>query len=209
MRKCSRILIRDPTIQWRNESWEYWVSKDSANNHKLARSLKICYKLALLGSITAKILWIWCSHFNQQTSYGWPSSLQWRLRPFAIKELDPPKKISLPSLMDSSFSFFTFCLSVLWPEGVCSQRQESARTAIQMLSWLQIPAGGSTTHQTWDPPRKPAFKEWLTQQRGCLENILAQQQNRTQTLMIQWRKCKPAERDMFLNRVTIQSLSTS
>lgn len=68
-RPGSRILTPDPSIQWRNEWWEYWVSKDPANNHKLARSLKICYKLALLGSITEKVLWIWYPF--QLTNFSW------------------------------------------------------------------------------------------------------------------------------------------
>lgn len=45
-------------------------------------------------------------------------------------------------------SFFTFCNSVLWPEGVHSQAHELAPIAIQMLSQLLIPAGWLIRHGT-------------------------------------------------------------
>lgn len=48
VKRTGRILTPDALIQ-RRGSWTYWVSKDPANNHQRTRSLKICYKLDLLG----------------------------------------------------------------------------------------------------------------------------------------------------------------
>lgn len=91
--------------------------------------------------------------------------------------------------MDSSFSFSTFCFSVLWPEG-CAARAKSLHARLFKCfpdcKFLQI---------VLLLIRHGNLQEHLLSRNACYDfhsiegtsKTLAQQQNRTQTLKIQWR----------------------